>query len=58
VEVCFDQAFAELLPIEKIRGDKKLADLALLKRGQRLSIQPVTPAQFARILQLAGAKLK
>lgn len=39
-----------------IKGDKKLASMALLRRS-RLSVVPVTPGEFARILELAETKL-
>lgn len=56
VEVEYAREFKELLPLEKIRGEKSLSDMLLLKRGQRLSIQPVTPSQFSSLLKLAGEK--
>ena len=56
VEVAFVREFKKLLPLEKIRLAKNLQDLLLLKRGQRLSIQPLTPQQFSFVLQLAGEK--
>lgn len=38
-----------------IKSDKKLANMALLKRS-RLSVVPVTPAEFEHILELAETK--
>jgi len=38
--------------LETIKGDKLLADMPLVKHG-RLSVQPVTKAQFERILKLS-----
>jgi predicted RNA-binding protein with PUA-like domain len=42
--------------LDVIKGDKKLAGMALLRRS-RLSVVPVTPGEFARILELAETKL-
>jgi predicted RNA-binding protein with PUA-like domain len=38
-----------------IKADKKLANMALLRRS-RLSVVPVTPAEFERILELGETK--
>jgi predicted RNA-binding protein with PUA-like domain len=53
VDVCFEETFARLIPLAALRADPALRDLALLKKGQRLSILPVSPAHFARIVALA-----
>ena len=42
--------------LTQIKADKKLADFALLKRS-RLSVVPVTPAQFEHILGLGRTQL-
>ena len=42
-----------LLPLEVLRSDTALADMALLQRGSRLSVQPVEKPAFARICKLA-----
>jgi predicted RNA-binding protein with PUA-like domain len=50
------QAVAELprfLSLQELRGDPRLADMALFKRS-RLSVQPVTPEEYRIILELAG----
>ena len=41
-----------LLPLPEMRADAMLAQMRVLQPGNRLSITPVTPAQWARILQL------
>ncbi|HHQ42318.1 MAG TPA: EVE domain-containing protein, partial [Chromatiales bacterium] len=35
------------------KADPALAELPLVRRGNRLSVMPVTPAQWRRILALA-----
>jgi predicted RNA-binding protein with PUA-like domain len=42
--------------LAQIKADKKLADFALLRRS-RLSVVPVTPAQFEHILKLGRTRL-
>jgi predicted RNA-binding protein with PUA-like domain len=37
-----------------LRADPALDDMVLLQKGSRLSVSPVTPAQWRRILALAG----
>ncbi len=53
VEVCFKQKFAAVLALDELRRHAGLADLALLRRGNRLSVIPVTPAQWRCMLGLA-----
>jgi predicted RNA-binding protein with PUA-like domain len=48
--------FAELVPLDELRKDARLKGMALLQRGQRLSIQPVTPAEWKVVLELGGAR--
>lgn len=48
-------ALAAPLPRERLQREPALADMMLLRRGARLSVQPVTAAQWRRILALGGA---
>jgi len=53
------QALAPLprfVPLAELRAEPRLAGMVLLKRGSRLSIQPVTPAEFRIVLSLGGWK--
>lgn len=45
-------AKTRLLSLNELRGIPELADMQILKRGNRLSITPVTPAEWRYILQL------
>jgi predicted RNA-binding protein with PUA-like domain len=51
---CVEVEFVEKLPhyvaLPEIRADKKLAKMVLLKRGMRLSVQPVTADEYKRIV--------
>ena len=42
--------------LEAIKADQRLAEISLLKQS-RLSVMPVTAAQFRRILKLGGTSL-
>jgi predicted RNA-binding protein with PUA-like domain len=44
----------ELLPLAFLREQKALDGMALLQKGQRLSVQPVKPAEWRHVLKLAG----
>lgn len=56
VDIRLAQVFARRVTLEELRQVKPLAGMELLKRGSRLSIQPVTQNQFETILKMAGAK--
>jgi predicted RNA-binding protein with PUA-like domain len=43
-----------LMPLEEMRTYPELADMVTLKRGNRLSITPVTPAEWKFILARLG----
>ena len=44
-----------LLPLRTLRERPELATMALLQRGSRLSITPVTPAEWDAVLRLLDA---
>lgn len=54
---CVDVAPVRLLPkrvsLDTIKADPKLENMVLVKNS-RLSVQPVTPSEWARVLDLAG----
>lgn len=53
---CVDVRYVATLPhyveLAQIRADAQLATMPLLQRGQRLSVQPVTAKEYARIVAL------
>jgi len=53
VDIQLEQIFARPLPLDELREIKELAGMELLRRGSRLSVQPVSAAHFAVILRLA-----
>lgn len=44
----------EPVPLGVIRDDPSFEGMLLIRRGQRLSIQPVEPQHFAHVLELGG----
>ena len=55
VRVAFVERFAAILPLERLKQHKPLKGMALLQKGQRLSVQPVLPAHFEAVMALARA---
>ena len=55
VDVELEQRFAKIITLDTLRkhADGKLKDMALLKRGNRLSITPVSAAHWRFITSLA-----
>jgi len=54
VDVEYVETFPELLPLASLREQKALEKMLLLQKGQRLSVMPVTEAEWKAILKLAG----
>jgi predicted RNA-binding protein with PUA-like domain len=52
VDVRLVRKLARLIPLSELKTQPALAELALLRRGNRLSIMPVTPEQSAAILAM------
>jgi predicted RNA-binding protein with PUA-like domain len=55
VDIQLDEIFAEPLPLEKLRSVAALKEMELLRKGSRLSVQPVRKAEFDAVLKLAKA---
>jgi len=54
VDIRLERIFDEPLGLDRLRGVPALAKMELLRKGSRLSVQPVTPDEFRTILQMAG----
>jgi len=52
VDLRFKKKFTQLLPLERLRKVKGLENMPLLQRGQRLSVQPVSPSEWQIITTL------
>ena len=53
VDFAFEKKFAELIPLEKLRGIESLAEMVILQKGTRLSITPVAAKHFNAVMKLA-----
>lgn len=53
VDIQLDKVLARSVPIDELRAQKALQGMELLRRGSRLSVQPVTAAEFRTIVALA-----
>ncbi len=54
-QVKFVDLVKNYVSLEQIRKDKKLKDMIVIQKGSRLSIQPVSKADFDHILNLSKA---
>ncbi|MDI7205865.1 EVE domain-containing protein [Leptospira santarosai] len=57
VDIKFKKKFPKPVTTEEMKKHKQLKNMVLLQKGSRLSIQPVSPAEFQFILELADVKL-
>ena len=55
VDIKFESKFAREVTLPELRGARSLAEMVLLRRGSRLSVQPVTAGEWKQILKM-GAK--
>src|SRR5215471_13774938 len=56
VRVKFREKFTRQVALSELREQKGLANMVLLKRGSRLSVQPVTPKEFEIVSTLGSDK--
>jgi predicted RNA-binding protein with PUA-like domain len=49
VDIEFDAEFKQPVTLEEMRAMPELADMLLLRKGMRLSIQPVTAAEWKAV---------
>ncbi|WP_422126510.1 EVE domain-containing protein [Thioalkalivibrio sulfidiphilus] len=55
VDVRFKRKFKETIPLSDLKTYPELADMALVRKGNRLSIMPVSPQEWDFIMGLAKA---
>lgn len=56
VDVAIVEKLPRVVPLAELKDDPALDGMLVIKKGQRLSVQPVEKAHFARVLELAGAR--
>ncbi len=52
VDIKFVEAFPEIVPLDVLKKTKGLEDMVVTKKGSRLSVQPVTKAEFDIVTKL------
>ncbi len=50
------EKFARTVSIDVLRAEKSLGGLMILRKGNRLSVTPITDAEMKRVLELAKGK--
>jgi predicted RNA-binding protein with PUA-like domain len=55
VDIQLEEIFSRPLPLDELRDVRALAEMELLRRGSRLSVQPVRKGEFEAVLKLAHA---
>lgn len=55
VDVAFVERFPTLVALEAIKAEPALAKMLVVQKGQRLSVQPVDEAHFARVVAMGHA---
>ena len=61
VDVAFVERFAETVPLAALKAARGLEQMMVTRKGSRLSVQPVTRAEFdvvSRLGRMAGGDLK
>ncbi len=53
VDVAFEDRFAEVIPLSWLKEQPELADCPLVRKGNRLSIMPITDRQWHFIMEQA-----
>jgi predicted RNA-binding protein with PUA-like domain len=58
IRVKFKEKFGRQVPLSELREQKGLANMVLLRRGSRLSVQPVTQKEFEIVSELGSNKTR
>ena len=53
VDLVFERKLAAIISLDKMKSSAKLSGLPVVQKGSRLSVMPVTEAQWQTILQLS-----
>jgi predicted RNA-binding protein with PUA-like domain len=52
VDIKYVQKFPRPLTLDELRKESKLSGMVLLRKGSRLSVQPITPLEWRHIIGL------
>ncbi len=56
VDIAFDERWAETVALAELKADPALEGMLVIRRGQRLSVQPVELEHFERVVELGRGK--
>lgn len=54
VDIKFVSKFSNFVPLTEIKSSKKLQKMQLIQRGNRLSVMPLTKAEFDELVKLGS----
>ena len=54
VEVAYEKKFSDLVSLDDLKTKKGLEEMMVIKKGQRLSIQPLTKKHFDIVCKMGG----
>jgi len=55
VDIRFVEKFPAIVPLATLKATPALADMMVVRKGSRLSVQPVTAREFETVRRLGGA---
>ena len=58
VDIRHRETFKAAVPLDRLRQEPKLKGMVLLRKGSRLSVQPVSETEWTTILKMAGRARK
>ncbi len=56
VDIKLEKVLPQRVDLPDMRENPKLAEMGLLRKGNRLSVQPVTRAEWKQVLKMGGLK--
>jgi predicted RNA-binding protein with PUA-like domain len=56
VDLKYRETFGRSVPLDRLRQEPRLKGMVLLRKGSRLSVQPVTEREWSVILELGNLK--
>jgi predicted RNA-binding protein with PUA-like domain len=56
VDIAFVEAFADIVPLDTLKRTKGLEHMVVTQKGSRLSVQPVTKAEYEIVTRLGRKK--
>ena len=56
VDIKFVEKFSRIVPLDELKNTRGLENMVVTKKGSRLSVQPVTKAEFDIVVKLGRKK--